>query len=128
MHVSGWAAFGGEGFWRAVQAQKCAVAIPIARATPSAEKLQVLFLQLWAMVCPVSAYFGRRHGGLAPSCLYANLCMHSVQDLNRLFCFRIFWKVARWPGPILPLRQPLYAQRAGPESAILFPHILEPLN
>ena len=25
------------------------------------------------------------------SCLYANLCMHSAQDLNRLTCFRNFW-------------------------------------
>ena len=34
---------------------------------------------------------GRRHGGLALSCLYANLSMHSVHDLNQLFCLRNSW-------------------------------------
>ena len=32
-----------------------------------------------------------RHGGLPLSCLYANLCMHSVQDLNWPFCFHSRW-------------------------------------
>ena len=55
----------------------------------------------WVRVLPSQGVhygggIGRRHGGLALFCLYANPCMHSVQDLNRLTCFCNFWNHEIW--------------------------------
>ena len=63
----------------------------------------------------VSAAFARRHGGLALSCLCANLCMHSVKDLNWLLCFRSFCRARqRTPPPTPPPQPPAgHRQREG---------------
>ena len=39
---------------------------------------------------------GGRHGGSTTSCFCADPCTHSVQDLNRLLCFRTFWNREIW--------------------------------
>ena len=47
--------------------------------------------------CTLRVRLGGRHGGSATSCFCANPCTHSVQDLNRLICFRIFWTIGEPP-------------------------------
>ena len=44
-----------------------------------------------ALVEPKVYKLGGRHSGYAASCLCADPCTHSVQDLNRLLYFRSFW-------------------------------------
>ena len=46
---------------------------------------------------------GGRHSGSATPCFCADPCTHSVQDLNRLTCFRKFWNHGIWePVAIVP--------------------------
>ena len=48
---------------------------------------------------------GPRDAGAACSCLYADLCMHRVQDLMSLTCFRKFWNRGTWWFHFLVVRE-----------------------
>ena len=71
---------------------------PRARGTggPTAKTPEPLARSFSRAVYAKGEAWGGRHGGSARSCLCADPCPHSVQDLNRLTCFRNFWNRGIW--------------------------------
>jgi len=59
----------------------------LVRATPCQSKSRCCFGN-FSTKCTLRVRLGGRHGGSATSCFCADPCTHSVQDLNRLLCFR----------------------------------------
>jgi len=68
--------------------------VPVTPLPPVATATLLLFPQVLARVLLSRCVhlglggLGGRHGGSATSCFCADPCTHSVQDLNRLLCFR----------------------------------------